>query len=277
MITIAIPIFNAMPYLRDTIQSVVNQTYKDWVLYLINDGSTDNSLSVMQEFALNDSRIKIIDDGQHKGLIARLNQSITMCNTKYYARMDADDIMCIRRIEEQFKFMASHPEVDVCGTSIITIDNENRIVGSGFSEGVVDGFIHPTIFGKAEWFKANPYADWAIRAEDYELWIRTSRKSNFYAIGKPLLFYREYGVPTFKKYYLSQKTIIRIASHYKDYGKSFFWSVKTTCGTYVKVLLYSIFAFLGKTDKIVAMRKRKPIPAGLRLGEDDLNESIKKD
>ena len=85
------------------------------MLYLINDGSTDNSLSIMQEFPSLDSRIKIIDDGENKGLITRLNQSVVMTSTKYYARMDADDIMYITRIEEQVNFLDSHPDVDVLG------------------------------------------------------------------------------------------------------------------------------------------------------------------
>ena len=93
LVTIAIPVYNGESYLRDAIQSVVNQTFQDWELYLINDGSTDNSLAIMQEYALNDIRIKVIDDGQNKGLVTRLNQSIETAIGKYYARMDADDIM----------------------------------------------------------------------------------------------------------------------------------------------------------------------------------------
>lgn len=59
---------NGESYLRDAIQSVVNQTFQDWELYLVNDGSTDGSLAIMQEYALRDIRIKVIDDGQNKGL-----------------------------------------------------------------------------------------------------------------------------------------------------------------------------------------------------------------
>ena len=91
-----------------------------------------------------------------------------MCETKYYARMDADDIMCINRIEEQVKFMEAHTEVDVCGSSIMTIDNKNKIIGSSYNEGKTDSFFHPTVMGRAQWFKDNRYADWALRAEDFK-------------------------------------------------------------------------------------------------------------
>lgn len=205
LVTIAIPVYNGESYLRDAIQSVVNQTFQDWELYLINDGSTDNSLAIMQEYALNDIRIKVIDDGQNKGLVTRLNQSIETAIGKYYARMDADDIMYVTRIEEQVRFLESHPDVDVLGTSIMIIDNENNIVGSNMHDGKVNAFIHPTVMGKSEWFRANPYCGWALRAEDMELWSRTASKSNFWALDKPLLFYREFGVPVTKKYIQTQK------------------------------------------------------------------------
>ena len=183
MVTIAIPIYNAERYLRDAIQSVINQTYRDWTLYLINDGSSDNSLAIMHEYANRDCRIRIVNDGENKGLVARLNQSIALAETKYYARMDADDIMYVTRIEEQVRFLEEHPDVDVLGTSIMTIDDENKIVGSGFCEGQVNGFIHPTVMGHTTWFKSNPYSMWAVRAEDTELWMRTAAESKFWALG----------------------------------------------------------------------------------------------
>ena len=274
LVTIAIPIYNAEKYVRDAIQSCINQTYQNWELLLMCDGSTDNSTIIAKEIANGDSRIKIIDDGQNRGLIARLNQSVEVCETKYYARMDADDIMCINRIEEQVKFMEEHAEVDVCGSSIMTIDNNNNIIGSGFNEGRVNSFIHPTVLGRTKWFKANPYANWALRAEDFELWIRTSSNSNFYAIAKPLLFYREFGVPTFKKYYLTQKTIIKVAGRYKEYGKSFFWFAELATLSYAKIIINAIMALIGIMDLLVALRRRVRIPNEHLLTDIDLNKAV---
>lgn len=273
-VTISIPIYNAEKYLHDSIQSVLNQTYRDWILYLINDGSTDDSLSIMQEFAEKDDRIIIVNDGFNRGLIARLNQSIELCTSKYYARMDADDIMSVFRIEEQVRFLEEHSDIDVCGTSIMTIDDKNNIIGSGFNEGKTEGFIHPTVMGKTTWFKSNPYEDWAIRAEDFELWTRTSVFSNFYTLGKPLLFYREFGVPTYKKYCLSQRTLVRIASKYKEYGKPFSWFVKQTLFAFLKILLSSFLNIFGKIDIVVLMRRRKPIPENRLLNKSDLEKAI---
>lgn len=274
LVTIAIPIYNAEAYLAYAIQSVINQTYKNWELLLMCDGSSDNSTTIAAAYAKKDNRIKLVDDMTNKGLIYRLNQSIAMAKGKYYARMDADDIMVVSRIEEQVTFLDAHPEVDVCGASIMTIDNVNRIVGSGFNEGKVNGFFHPTVMGRTSWFKSNPYADWALRAEDFELWSRTSSVSNFYAIGKPLLFYREFGIPTFRKYYLSQRTLLKIFRRYQHYSKSFSWFITNTIKTCSKILVYAIFATVGKSDYLISRRRRQPIPKKLWLTDADIIKSI---
>lgn len=275
LVTIAIPFYNSEKYLAYAIQSVINQTYQKWELLLMCDGSSDNSTTIATAYAKKDNRIKLVDDMTNKGLIYRLNQSIAMAKGKYYARMDADDIMVVSRIEEQVTFLDAHPDVDVCGASIMTIDNENRIVGSGFNEGKVNGFIHPTVMGRTSWFKSNPYADWALRAEDFELWSRTSSVSNFYAIGKPLLFYREFGIPTFRKYYLSQRTLLKIFRRYRNYEKSFLWFITNTIKTYCKILVYAIFATLGCLDYLISRRKRQPLPQKLWLTDTDLKNAIK--
>lgn len=275
LVTIAIPVYNAERYLHNAIQSVINQTYQNWLLYLINDGSTDSSLSIMNKYAEKDCRIRIVNDGQNKGLIARLNQSISLSETKYYARMDADDIMYVFRIEEQIKFLEEHPDIDVCGTSIMTIDNENNIVGSGYYEGNVNSFVHPSVIGRTIWFKKNSYAEWPIRAEDKELWLRTSTTSKFYAIGKPLLFYREFGVPTFSKYFATQKTLLRIYANYNFLGKNYIWYIKNVLFTFVKILISAFFALIGQSDIMVSLRRRVPIPEQLRLTREDLELCIK--
>lgn len=276
LVTIAIPIYNAEAYLAYAIQSVINQTYTNWELLLMCDGSSDQSTSIAVAYAENDSRIKVVDDGINRGLIYRLNQSIAMAKGKYYARMDADDIMVVSRIAEQVEFLNVNPEVDVCGTSIMTIDNENRIVGSGFNEGKVNRFIHPTVMGRISWFKSNPYADWALRAEDFELWTRTAATSKFYALGKPLLFYREFGVPTFQKYFFTQCTLLKIFYRYKHYSRPFSWYISNTIKTFCKIIVYALFAIVDRLDYLVSRRKRKPLPAKLCLTENDLGKAINK-
>ncbi len=275
LVTIAIPIYNAEDYLRFAIQSVINQTYNNWELLLMEDGSTDSSLDICKEFELSDNRIKVVSDGSNRGLIFRLNQSVDLANGLFYARMDADDIMYITRIESQVQYLLCNSRVDVLGTSIMTINSKNSIIGSGYEHGEVTDFTHPTVMGKIEWFRAHRYESWALRAEDTELWQRTVSNSNFYAIEKPLLFYREFGVPTFKKYSLSQITIIKIALRYKNYNKSLLWCFKKMLASFVKIFLCAIFAMFGRLDVMINMRKREPIPEPMQLTSEDLLCSIK--
>ena len=143
LVTIAIPIYNAEKYLRYAIQSCINQTYQNWELLLMCDGSTDTSIGIMEEMAAYDSRIRVIYDDVNKGLVYRLNQSIKLAKGKYYARMDADDIMAVNRIEEEVNFLELHPMVDVVGTSMMMIDGDNHIMGSSLQ--TTDSiFVHPS-------------------------------------------------------------------------------------------------------------------------------------
>lgn len=270
LVSIAIPIYNAGKYLDYAICSCINQTYTNWELLLVCDGSTDNSLQIAESYAAKDGRITIVNDGINKGLVYRLNQSVQMAKGKYYARMDADDIMGVHRIEEQVNFLENHLDIDLVGSSIMIIDNKNEIVGSGSSVGEVDGFIHPTVMGHTEWFRRNPYSDWAVRAEDKELWCRTFRNSRFWSLEKPLLFYREFGVPTLNKTLMTQKTLLKIFSRYSNYDKSLGWALKNIVFTLAKMCAYMFFAMIGKIDFIVSRRSRKPVPSELCMTQDDL-------
>ena len=274
LVTISIPIYNAERYLRFAIQSCINQTYKNWELLLMCDGSTDSSTSIAKEMASCDNRIKVVDDGTNKGLIYRLNQSIQLAKGDYYARMDADDIMCITRIEEELKYLIEHPDVDVIGSSIMTIDSDNNIIGNGYMEGVVSGFVHPTVMGKISWFRNNRYTDWAHRAEDFELWNRTYSQSSFYAIGKPLLFYREFGVTQPEKFVATELMAAKVSRNYKEYGRSFSWFVKNNIKFTFMAFVYKFAPKVGLLDYVVKIRKRTPVPVEYCLTEEDLLKSI---
>src|SRR5690606_21713898 len=110
MVTIAIPFYNGEKYLELAIQSALAQTYTGWKLILLDDGSTDNSLAIANEYKKKDARIKVYSDGQNKNLGYRLNQIPELVDTKYLARMDADDIMHPKRIETQLRILEENPE-----------------------------------------------------------------------------------------------------------------------------------------------------------------------
>lgn len=213
LVSIAIPFYNADAHLELAIQSIIDQTYQNWKLLLIDDGSTDNSLAIARKFE-NDSRVTVYSDGQNKNMSFRLNEFAHKVTTKYLARMDADDIMHPQKIEKQMQALASHPEIDVLGTNAYSINEKNRVEGIRlqFEEGEelskVDTFIHPTIIAKTEWFIANPYDINIERIDDKELWYRTHKNYNFQILTAPLFFYREIGNNYYKKYFKGFKYLL---------------------------------------------------------------------
>ncbi|GJH39754.1 hypothetical protein RCZ04_03040 [Capnocytophaga sp. HP1101] len=230
MVTVAIPFYNAEKYLALAIESVLSQTYTAWELLLLDDGSTDASLSIAQSYAQKDSRIRVLSDSKNKNLATRLNEIPHLVKSEYLARMDADDIMHPNRITKQIEILETHSKIDVLGTNAYIINDDNEVIGTRYSVDSkpklqqVKGFIHPTIMAKTQWFLENPYDTNALRMEDTELWFRTCSKYNFSCLNEPLLFYREVGNNYYKKYFLAQQSKGYILGKYpnKSYWKHYF-------------------------------------------------------
>ena len=274
LVTIAIPIYNAELYLADTIQSVINQSYQNWELLLMEDGSKDNSMEIARRYSLYDQRIKLISDGCNRGLVYRLNESISMAKGVFYARMDADDIMAVDRIKKEVEEFIKKPHLDVCGCSGMLIDQHNNIVGSQNMAGVTDMFMHPTVMGRTEWFKKNKYSEWAKRIEDRDLWYRTLPYSVFYNIPEPLFFYRAFGTPSSTQFFASNKRQRKLFRRYKEYNRPISWCIKNIIVTYLKdIIAFVLYVF--RLDSILqSIRGRNSVPENIALTERDLNASI---
>ena len=257
MISVGIPFFNAQTYLKDAINSVLSQTYQEWELILVDDGSADGSLEIAKIYARKDDRIRVISDGRNKGLAARLNELVGLAQGDYIARMDADDIMHPKRIERQLQILKSNPHIDVLGTNAYVIDENNLVFGQRFAktDGLqkVDHFIHPTVVGKKQWFIDNLYDEKEIRIEYAELWYRTKSFSNFMITNEPLLFYREFGNNYYKKYFQANGSAMHILNKYPEdkFWKNFFLSNK------VKGSVYKIFNMIGKEQILIEKRNEE--------------------
>jgi len=114
-VSIVMSVYNAQKYLDEAIESILNQTYSNFEFIIINDGSTDKSLEIIENYAKKDSRIIVINR-ENKGLIYSLNEGIRKANGKYIARMDADDISLPQRLEKQVEFMEKNKNIGICGT-----------------------------------------------------------------------------------------------------------------------------------------------------------------
>lgn len=256
MITIGIPFYNSEKFLKKAIQSVLKQTYTDWKLILLDDGSTDNSLKIAKEFAAKDDRVRVLSDGNNKHLAYRLNEIANLAQTKYLARMDADDIMHPERIEKQLKILEQNPEIDVLGSNAYSIDQKDNIQGirmkidnNEFKLLDCKSFIHPSIMAKTTWFRANPYDEKMVKAQDYELWQRTFSKSVFKVYTQPLLFYREFGDNYYKKYFSAVGSMFYIAKKLKN-PVDYYLAIR-----YIfKGLVYRFFNLLKIEDKLISKR-----------------------
>ena len=284
LVTIGIPFYKDAQYLRFAIQSVINQTYTNWELILMDDGSTDGSLDIAKHFS--DPRVRVISDGANKGLPSRLNEIVALANGDYVARMDGDDIMHPQRIEKQVEYMESHPDVNVLGTAAYVINDSNDIIGvtkpwlitPRRTEDIfiVGSFVHPSVMARKEWFVANPYDPSFRRMQDLELWIRTLPFSSFNSMKSPLLFYRAVEKNVTQKYLSTQK-----------YSRGFYYNVlikrrkdiylglKLYFKTYLKAFVYLLMSYMGKTDSLVKKRYNTLAPEDLMEANNSLKESIK--
>lgn len=199
LVTIAMPVFNGGATLRVALTSLLAQTFQDWELLLIDDGSSDGAVTTLPDNV--DARIRIIADGANRGLAARLNQAIGLARGRYFARMDQDDVAHPGRIEQQVSYLASNPGTDLLGTKCVAISEDNRILGEfPFRETHADicarpwsGFYlaHPSWMGRTEWFRRHRYADNApFRCEDQELLLRAHSESTYHSLDNVLMAYR---------------------------------------------------------------------------------------
>ena len=267
-ITIGIPFYNAEKYFADAIRSVFAQTYQEWDLILIDDGSTDRSLEIAR--AVNDPRVRVISDGLNKRLPYRLNQIAREAKYDVVGRMDADDLISPTRFEMELEVLNRHPEVDLVTTGICSITNDNRPIGTRCGspgESITgrnllfgtNGIVHAAIVARRAWFLRNPYDPSAIRMEDYELWLRAYSKNDFriHVLGEPLYYYREEENVTAKRIltaYAGQREL------YKKYGPLWLRRHEVSlvvAKSHCKSLAVRIFSALNRMDILLKRRNKE--------------------
>ena len=126
LISVIMPVFNGENFLQDAVGSILGQTFTDFELIAIDDGSTDNSTALLESFRLNDRRVIIQRHTENQGVTAALNTGLALARGKYIARMDADDISLPVRFEKQVAFMETHPEIDILGSAVRLMDERGR-------------------------------------------------------------------------------------------------------------------------------------------------------
>lgn len=199
LVSIGLPAWNSEKTLDPALRSILHQTYENWELLLMEDGSNDGTLELARQFG--DPRISIRTDGQHKGLVARLNEAAARSRGTYFARMDADDVAYPERLARQVKYLEEHPEVDLAGCRMLMFKGEGIAFGwrptpethEEICRAPCSGIpiAHATLMGRTSWFRAHAYeADFPL-AEDQVLLLRSYATSRFACLPEILYGYRE--------------------------------------------------------------------------------------
>lgn len=196
-ISVLMPVYNVAPYIEQAIYSILTQTYQDFEIIIIDDGSTDGTLNVINKF--NDSRIKVIKHPINLGLIETLNQGINLCTGEYIARMDGDDIALPHRLERQVTFMDIHQHCGVCGSQVQFLGKDG-ITAKPLNHEEIRCWqlfhctiMHPTVMiRKSVLEKHGIRYLYYFHAEDYEIWNRLAAVTQVVNLPDVLLMYRQH-------------------------------------------------------------------------------------
>lgn len=198
-VSVIMSVFNAELYLKSAIESILNQTYKNFEFIIINDGSSDNSDFIIKSF--NDDRIRYVNEEKNSGLVNALNKSLKLAIGEFIARMDADDIALPTRLEQQVDFLIANEKVELVGTYYEKITNsismgvrkqQSNYRKLKFRLFFGNNIAHPTVMFRRKLVDDGDYyyrLDYTV-AQDYELWTRLAIKYNLDNVPLVLLKYR---------------------------------------------------------------------------------------
>ena len=195
-LSVVMSVYNGQKYLEESITSILDQTFSDFEFIIINDGSTDQTRDIIEQFASKDKRILLIHQ-DNAGLAKSLNRGIKLARGKYIARHDADDVSLPERFKKQMSFLRSHQDVVLCGTWFLE-ENEGKGVkirkypvdDQKLRENIkyVNYFCHPSVvFSKDAFIKAGGYDERLSTGQDFELWMRLCNYGKMSNISKVLV------------------------------------------------------------------------------------------
>lgn len=201
LVTVLMSVYNDEAYLAEAIESILNQTYKDFEFLIFDDASTDNSFRILEYYAKKDRRIKLITNKINRGLGYNLNRGVEIAESPWIARMDADDLANPNRLQLQLNYVQAHPDTSIVGGCAVDIDRRGNIVSQRkvptqhkqIKELIwTNPFIHGTVLFKRDAILAvGSYSPSLAKRQDYELWFRCAQAGlKFANLPQPLIRYR---------------------------------------------------------------------------------------
>lgn len=221
-ISVVIPVYNASSFLAEAVESVLEQTFQDWELVAVDDGSTDNSVEILAGFAKRDSRIRVLPM-PHAGICRTRNTGIKAARGRYFAALDNDDAMLPGRLQKQYDFMVAHPAYAAVGTAGILVDvdgdpiNERYFPTSGEDvEAELLAGRNPLMqssmmFRRDAVIQAGCYQDGRNFAEDYDLFLRLTESGKIGNLGEVLMRQRQHISRASASHYEDQNRVVLLA------------------------------------------------------------------
>jgi hypothetical protein len=200
---VLLPVWNGETFLARAIESMQRQTFSSFELIVIDDGSTDRTAAIAEEFASADHRVRLVRR-RHEGLSATLNAGIAAARGEYVARMDADDISVPERLQKQVAYLDAHPACVAIGAWIEVVDEAGRHIGlktfvtthdeiSAALLRCVSPMAHPTVVARRDVLRgAGGYDARRYPSEDLDLWFRLAESGELANIGEALLQHRRH-------------------------------------------------------------------------------------
>jgi len=229
IVTVGMAVYNCEATLAAALESIRMQTFRDWELLVIDDGSTDATVAVAVATSSDDTRIRVIADGRRRRLAARLNECLDLGRGRLFARMDGDDVSYPERLERQVRFLQENPTVDLVGTNMLIFSGPGQVVGARrfptehaqirARPGCGFPIAHPTYMGQMAWFRRHRYNERVLRAQDSELLLRSFAHSTFGNLPEILLGYREDSISLRKLVVAKRWRIESLARHYMRHGR----------------------------------------------------------
>lgn len=197
--SVVMSVYNGERYLREAVDSILNQTFRDFEFLIVNDGSTDGTEKILRCYR--DFRIKIVNNERNIGLTKSLNKGLKLAKGEYIARQDADDISLPQRLEKQVKFLDTHRHVALIGSPFLVINEDGKILGVQtvllLNEEIQKRLLKDNAFGHGTSMfrkdcldKIGLYREEFKSAQDYDLWLRISERYNVANIAEPLYKWR---------------------------------------------------------------------------------------
>jgi glycosyltransferase involved in cell wall biosynthesis len=228
-VSVLLPVRNCERYLRQSIESVLGQSFEDFELVLVDDGSTDRSEEIYRVFE--DNRIRVVPNGGEHSITHALNLGISSARGKYIARIDCDDVMMPQRLEKQVSFLESQPKVGLVGSWMRTFGERSTewkypVANPDIQLFLLFGspFGHPSVMFRTKWLegKKGYYDPLFDLAEDFELWTRMSQIWELANIPEYLTHYRTHPSQITKFYQVERDTCVRqiVEKHQSQIGVS---------------------------------------------------------